>query len=194
MFRDMTCSIVLGSQTCVSTMSTGSFKAGFCGETAFNSLTSVTIPGQVSYGTQVLWSESLATLAAPLIQLNWKSSDISPSLTLSENLGTTLSIQASIQSPSPTALAQDSSLLSSGGRIAIGVGVPLGALAVAFLAACLWLRYRRRKQVSGPEPLPELQEIEARSAPQEMTARKWNLTGRHELQDAKPAAPELADA
>ncbi|MCJ1325263.1 hypothetical protein MMC10_001925 [Thelotrema lepadinum] len=199
-------------QTCRSEVDSGSFQIGFCGSTGYDGLTSLTVPGDLFYGTQASWSSSSAYIYAPLIQMNWKASDLSPTQsqtsqtpdpqTLVQSPSPATTAPSSTPSSQPTTIQNDSSSgLSNGGKIAVGVAVPLGVLAICFIAICFWLRSRRRKQTHAPVVLPEQRGIEeskrggyheagqyspgiqldSKTAPQELSSSRSVVAGRHEL-------------
>ena len=187
-------------QTCKTVVTSGEFQVGFCGTTAYDSLTSVTIPGEVTFGSSVTWSGSSAPLYAPLIQLNWKSSDLLPTssqVSPTSRQDTAANSLITDFSPSPSSVPPQDSGLSSEGKIAVGVAVPLGVLAIAFLVAFLWFRQRRKSRFLSA--LPEEQrtgdkggmyhdagkspgvQLDGKSAPQELAGKRYAPTPRHEL-------------
>ena len=196
----MTCSSYHNAQTCISTISHGSFQVGFCGTTAFESLTSATIPGPVTWTDNINWDGSYAPLYAPIIQLNYKISDFLPTSTQTSVVSTENATSTSIFiAADSSSAAQNSLTLTSGDKVAIGVAVPLGVIAVAFSAVTAWLwRHQRRKisirgsdqrLVVEQEPhrnaesgIEEPAQLEAPAIPQELEAgRKLSITNRHEL-------------
>ncbi|KFY19016.1 hypothetical protein V493_08194 [Pseudogymnoascus sp. VKM F-4281 (FW-2241)] len=70
----------------------------------------------------------------------------------------------STTSPEPTAAGG----LATGAKIGIGVGVPVGVLAAAGLAAFLWFRRRRRVYSANTGYKAPAQELETKGSPQEM--------------------------
>ena len=201
MSRSMTCNNDGVWQTCRMGLTDGSFQAGFCGPTAFDELTSVTIPGLVSYQS-ASWSGTDANMYAPLIQLNWKASDLSgsspPTSTSLPGQQTLIQSVSPSSSPAPS-IDQDPSGLSTGGKIAVGLAVPLGVMAISFLAFFVWFRNRRRRNRNSPIPsqLPDgkhggyrnaghmpgtqFAEAEAKSLPQELPTSRSVRSSRHEL-------------
>ena len=192
----LSCYISNGApQTCMEIVTSSSPQIGFCGDSVYGALSSITIPGVISYMDvsslpyNVSWSS--AYLYAPLFQLNWKNSDISPSTTTTSSRESTTSDQESetqsqlpvltvhsIPISTPIATDQPSSEdngISSSARIAIAISVPLGTIALAFLGGCLWLRKRRQRKA----PMV---------APREAPSLGGNMTLRSELDAMSPVS------
>ena len=127
---------------------TTSLQAGICGSSAFDSVYPITIPGPITYKnfenhSNQVQSVSSAFLFAPLIQINWKSSDLSATTTQQSQIPSSTSLIASITStPIET---EAPSAMSTGGKIALGIALPLGVICIAGVAAFLWLRKQRQK-------------------------------------------------
>lgn len=95
------------------------------------------------------------------------SMDPSPSTTSSKiptAVSETTTPFQSTASPEPTAAGG----LATGAKIGIGVGVPVGVLAAAGLAAFLWFRRRRRVYSGNNGYKAPAQELETNGSPQEM--------------------------
>ena len=192
----LSCYITNGApQTCTEVVTSSSMQIGFCGDSVYGALSSITIPGVISYTDvsslpyNVSWSS--AYLYAPLFQLNWKASDISPTTTTTSSRESATSNQESetqsqlpvltvhsipISTPTPTVEASSEDAgLSSDARVAIAVSVPLGTIALAFLGGCFWLRRRRQRKA----PMV---------APRETRPRGGNMTLRSELDAMSPVS------
>ena len=137
-------------QTCLSTVTSGSYEVGYCptGNISINTLTHlqpVEVPGTnvvtVDYPLSTLSSSiTAATLYAPLLQINWQATDLPP---MSPSVSSPSVASTTTLSPVSTT-ASNPSGLSSGAKIAIGITVPIAVLtSVALLA--FWLLHRRSR-------------------------------------------------
>ena len=150
----------LSTQSCISSATDpkSTFDIGLCGASEYTHVYAATIPGPITYldlldieaGTMTT-SVTSVNLWAPLIQMNYKASDISTGqssvATSSITLSSPSSALTNTASASPTTSpAPDDSGLSTGGKIALGVALPLCLIAVAFLAGFIWLRRRRQQR------------------------------------------------
>ena len=179
----MDCSIDNG-QTCIMFATSTTLRAGFCtaGQSALTNAVLFPVPAD----TQTL---TIATLLAPLIQLNWQQTDLKSEIPIA----TTPPLASSVQ------ISQMSSSVSLGTIIAVATIIPFVALLL--LGTALWCSRRRRRRASSmkkvitigrpisterhmfrkqPQVLVQLHEapdnfsgneLEASSAPKELSAR-----------------------
>ena len=135
-------------QTCMVLANTTSLQVGLCGSSGLDSIYPITVPGPVTYrnfenySIQVQ-SVSSVFLFAPLVQINWKSSDISVTTTQQSQLPSPTSLITLTSSTSINTI--ETSSMSAGDKIALGVALPLGVISIAGMATFLWLRKRRQK-------------------------------------------------
>ncbi|MCJ1328486.1 hypothetical protein MMC10_005163 [Thelotrema lepadinum] len=164
----LTCGISdTSQQTCIGTISSTTFEAGFCTGSAYNAVL-VAVPGTFVYSVTATQSVSSVDLFAPLIQLNWRAEDLALSSTelLSTALSSTAplstelsSIASGVSTMAPTTFSTSVPLaptstpnvpsearLSHEDIIVIGVAVPLSVILLACLTAGIW--YRKRQQRS----------------------------------------------
>lgn len=135
-------------------------QVGLCGSDSYNSVYPVTIPGAITYedfnGDSLRTATvSSATLRAPLIQINWQSSDLiqiatkttqpteSESVSLIASTSTFIPQSSSLLASTSALPLQSSSPqsfdLSTGDKIVLGVALPLVIIGMAGLVAVLLL-------------------------------------------------------
>lgn len=146
------------AQTCYRYYSTGSFLTVQCSQGTSNKFSYVTIPATITATATPTTtggspSRTVAVLQnvivyAPLIQINWQSTD-RPTSTLGSNSTTT----SQTGSPTPISSSQKSGGLSQGATIGIAVAAALVGLALV-VALALWTR--RRRQQRHPKVMPTL--------------------------------------
>ncbi|PMD22647.1 hypothetical protein NA56DRAFT_93305 [Hyaloscypha hepaticicola] len=132
------------AQTCIWVATSTTISVVTCQSGTSGNLEYVTVPATTS---NVAVSEYI--LFAPLIQMNWQSTDrpsSSPTSTPTSS-GTSGTL--------PTATSPPSSGLTPGAKAGIGVGVTLGALAVVALIFLYWKRRNARSR-TDVQPVYEL--------------------------------------
>ncbi|CAM1500614.1 Fc.00g097760.m01.CDS01 [Cosmosporella sp. VM-42] len=161
-----------GAQTCIAIATTRTVvPVADCSGTNLVNRRSATFPDVVEVTTSTgdgaagFATSRTMTLRAPMIQLNFQSTDISTSTS-------TASSTSSTSSPSPTNDSSDSGL-SSGAKIGIGVGVGLGGLLL--LAGLIWFILKRRKArmttVDDYSPVPPRDSAIKYGPPSELDSR-----------------------
>ena len=168
-------------QTCVSSITSGSYDVGHCatgGEASIDTLTNfqpVEVPetGLVTLTSpQTTLSESVttATLFAPLFQMNWQASDLPATSMPTSPSATTDSTPAPPSVPAP---ARSASGLSTGAKVAIGVVIPVAVLAILGVLGFWLLRRRRRNNVIAAQPtsMPRTMESTELQAPLQPSRR-----------------------
>ena len=125
-------------QTCIWVATSTTISVVTCQSGTSGNLEYVTVPTTTS---NVAVSEY--TLFAPLIQMNWQSTD-RPS-----SSPTSTPTSSGTSSALPTATSPPSSGLTPGAKTGIGVGVTLGALAVVALIFLYWKRRNARSRTDA---------------------------------------------
>ena len=156
LYRGYHCSFNPGvdrAQTCYSIGTTGSFAAVECSSGKSNAFNYLDIPATIteteSDSTDVV-TISTFTVLAPLFQLNYQSSD----LTKTDSI--TLASGATTSSTSAPISVSSSGELSTGAKAGIGVGAGLGAIALISSAFFFFRRRKNAGRVPIEEPKPEL--------------------------------------
>jgi LPXTG-motif cell wall-anchored protein len=147
------------AQTCVLYASSTSFPIVTCQSGTSAAFSYYTLPTTVS-ATVTSASKVSVTAAtitafnmyAPMIQINWQSSDLPTTST------STSGTSSASSRTSQTSIAQASSKLSTGAEAGIGVGVALGVIAIGIIS---WVLYRRRRKqeyvaAAGHSPTAEI--------------------------------------
>ena len=131
-------------------------------------------------------------LYAPMVQINWKSSDLvasTSSKTPSKTSNTAVQVSQT-SSPSPT--PAPSSGLSTGAKVAIGVVIPLVVIA-ALIAAFFFFRRRRRttpQDETVPRPHPHNAELPNTADPYyDDDKKKPNPAYMHEMSEMRDGHP-----
>ncbi|KAI4156725.1 MAG: hypothetical protein LQ340_000039 [Diploschistes diacapsis] len=128
----------------------------FCDTSTIGTTQLISIPGPYVTDNSSTVTITKATLYGPLVQINFKATDISsltpPMITTSKSAQPASATGGGYGSNSTAVTDQSGdSGLSTGAKIGIGVGVPLGVLLLAAIAAFFFLRRRKSKQ--GPVPI-----------------------------------------
>ncbi|KAK0721869.1 hypothetical protein B0T26DRAFT_643555 [Lasiosphaeria miniovina] len=138
----------INGQTCVRVVQSTSVRTVYCDGVTTTNLGSMTLPNEYA---------SMLTLYAPMIQINFQSSDISGTTSGASSRGTATSDLAAATAPPAAGAANNvngttiSSTPSNGlsaGAIA-GIGVGLAALILAIGLATLLLWRKRRRQAAA---------------------------------------------
>ena len=198
-------------QTCVYTVTSGSYLAGYCPVTnaaVTDSLTSfqyITVPGTntITFATgtttdTLTGTITTAVLFAPMFQMNFQSSDLPATTTLSSSSASSSSVDlAPTPPPAVTIIAtlSPSPGLSTGAKAAIGVVIPVVVLTAAVLGFWFMRRRRRsRNEPVGPGPAgpAETLQVQEHFAPATSPHKRSELDGTLSRQEMETPRPELA--
>ena len=194
-------------QTCASTVTSGSYLAGYCPVTnaaVTDSLTSfqyITVPGTntITFATGTVTDTltgtiSTAVLYAPLFQINWQATDRPVTSTSTSSTSTTAeSLPTTLPAISVTATPSSSSGLSTGAKVAIGVVIPVVVLAVAGALGFWLLRRRRWRQAPLAEPGPmSTSQDQTEPRPPTSTVKRSELDAASPRSELETPRPELA--
>ena len=126
-------------------------EVGFCDADTFITTLTLPIPGSFEFQGSIQENYTSAWMLAPLYQLVWKASD----LTLTSSIPSLTQTASQPQSTSPALSATSVSNsstgegLSTGAKIALGVALPIGLIAISFVTAAVWLRRRKQGRMSS---------------------------------------------
>lgn len=133
-------------QECVLSISSSTVSTAQCSSGRAVDLTTLSIPYTTAESSSIT-TISTFTAHAPLLQIMYQSSDISPATTSSSSTTSTLSVQ--------TTNSSGSQGLSTGASAGIGVGVGLGVVILATAAFWYWRGRQNNMKTKASDDQPD---------------------------------------